>query len=226
MNPDDRLRADREVAFFGRTTAGISHELMNVLATIRESSGLIEDLLALDDSDFPCREKLARTLVTIRSQVDRGMEVSGRLNRLSHCMDDRAAPVKLNGMLGHVASLMQRHADMRQIEVRVTDSQPPAMVQADPVRLLMGLAACIEYCLDRTAGGGVVSLECRRQGEDVAISCRGTPRPDNADDAGDQRHGAPPHSDVMDGVLHVLAPVADPDGPSMVLVLPLAPSSE
>ena len=33
----------RQVAFFGRMTAGITHEMKNVLAIIKESSGLMQD---------------------------------------------------------------------------------------------------------------------------------------------------------------------------------------
>jgi len=36
-----------EIAFFGRITAGVTHELKNVLAIVNESSGLMQDLLAL-----------------------------------------------------------------------------------------------------------------------------------------------------------------------------------
>jgi len=225
MNPDDHRREGREVAFFGRTTAGISHEFMNVLATIRESSGLIEDLLALDETSFPCRERLSRTLHTIRGQVDRGMEVSGRLNRFAHSVDDRAAQVEVNGLLGQIASLMERHADMREIEVSVEDSEYPVMAQADPVRLLMTLAACIEYCLDQTAGGGLISLACQQRGEQVAISCMGNPGLGVAEPVEERNHGDALRGDAIDGTLHHLSPSADRDGPGLELVLPLFQSS-
>ena len=32
-----------EIVFFGKITAGITHEMKNVLAIIKESSGLVED---------------------------------------------------------------------------------------------------------------------------------------------------------------------------------------
>jgi hypothetical protein len=39
---------DQETVLIGKVTAGLSHELMNVLAIIRERAGVIEDLMALE----------------------------------------------------------------------------------------------------------------------------------------------------------------------------------
>ena len=53
-----RTMREQETAFIGKITAGVTHEFMNVLSTIKEASGLMEDLLAeisagrsLDDLD-------------------------------------------------------------------------------------------------------------------------------------------------------------------------------
>ena len=53
----------REVAFLGRITAAFTHEMKNVLAIIKESAGLMEDLLALSqEAAFPHRDRFARCL--------------------------------------------------------------------------------------------------------------------------------------------------------------------
>ncbi len=75
----------RETAFMGRVTAGVTHELKNVLAIIKESAGLIEDILALNkDLAGPHQEKVVRVLSNIRQQVDRGVDLSSRLNAFAH----------------------------------------------------------------------------------------------------------------------------------------------
>lgn len=193
MTRDHHGRDDHEVVFIGKIASGTSHEFMNVLATIRESSGLIEDLLAMDDTPFPFRGKLSRTLRTIRGQVDRGMEVGGRLNRFAHSMDSRAVRLEVNELLRQIASLMQRLAGLRQVEVRVEGAETPVEIETDPVRLQMVLAACIEYCLDRTAGGGVINLECRRRREGIAVLCTGSPVLSAAENP-----GFPSYCDVLD----------------------------
>lgn len=52
-----------EIVFFGKITAGITHEMKNVLAIIKESSGLMEDLILLrPEDDFPHKESDAKRL--------------------------------------------------------------------------------------------------------------------------------------------------------------------
>ena len=219
MTRDDRRRNDPEVAFIGRVTAGVSHELMNVLATIRESSGLIEDLLAMDDTSFPYREKLSRTLVTIRGQVKRGMEIGGRLNWFAHSMDDRAMRLEVNELLGQLASLMQRLAGMRKVEVRAEEVEPTVEIEADPIRLQMILAACIEYCLDRTASGGIITLGCRRRGDGIAILCTGNPGHAVAEDAGTLSDREVLYNDVLDEFRDNLTTLDNQSGPGLELFL-------
>jgi hypothetical protein len=38
---------NRKAAFMGRITAGVTHEMKNVLAIIKESAGLMEDFLKI-----------------------------------------------------------------------------------------------------------------------------------------------------------------------------------
>ena len=82
----------KEIAFMGKITAGITHEMNNVLATIKESGGLMEDIFALcRDQQIPHQDKFTRSLTTIKEQVKRGVELSTRLNRFAHSMDDPGA---------------------------------------------------------------------------------------------------------------------------------------
>jgi len=86
----------KEAAFMGRITAGVTHEMKNVLAIIKESAGLMEDLLALSkDASFPHREKFSSVLSKIRNQVARGVDISTRLNAFAHSPDRRPADVDL-----------------------------------------------------------------------------------------------------------------------------------
>jgi C4-dicarboxylate-specific signal transduction histidine kinase len=54
---------DRENAFIGRISASMTHEIKTVLAIIRESSGLMRDLLALGkDGALAYHEKFGKLL--------------------------------------------------------------------------------------------------------------------------------------------------------------------
>ena len=74
--------------FFGQVSASFTHEMQNVLAIIRESSGLLEDLFAFaGPKDWAHLEKFNRSLQGIQNQVSRGLELMKRLNRFAHAPD-------------------------------------------------------------------------------------------------------------------------------------------
>lgn len=175
---------EQETAFVGKITAGVSHEFMNVLAIINERSGLIEDLLALDDTSFPYREKLAKTLATIREQVKRGIEISDRLNRFAHSMDEPTALLKVDEFLYQIVFLMKRLARLRKIQLTVIPAEPSPTLHTDPFRLQMVLSACLEYCMNRTADRGVMKLQGYRKEGNVVIRCAGGPIVKKKEDAG------------------------------------------
>ncbi|MBW1765954.1 MAG: hypothetical protein JRJ65_02760 [Deltaproteobacteria bacterium] len=161
---------EQETAFIGKITAGVTHEFMNVLATIRETSGLMEDLLALSrETSFPHLEKFSRILTTIKKQVTRGMEISGRLNRFAHSMDKPRARVEVNEIMDQLVFLMQRFTKLKHITLNINPVEPPLVIFIDPFRLQLILVECVEYCMDHIATGGVITLQSRKTKQGIAI---------------------------------------------------------
>jgi len=161
---------EQETAFAGKITAGVTHEFMNVLATIRETSGLMEDLLALSrETPFPHREKFEKILTTIKNQVSRGMKMSGSLNKFAHSMDEPESRVEINPLLDQLAFLVQHFARLKRIQLTVNPVEPPLSIYTDPFRLQLILVGCLEYCMERTAGGGMITLQSRNVEKGIAI---------------------------------------------------------
>lgn len=104
----------KELAFFGKIAASVTHELRNVLAVINESNGLMADYLAMmREAPFPHREKFQRSVQKIEEQVRRGVEITSRFNRFAHSMDHAYADIDLNAIATQTVSLAQRLAALR-----------------------------------------------------------------------------------------------------------------
>ena len=74
----------KEIALWGKITAGITHEMKNVLAIINESSGLIGDIMkAGKKAPVKYQDKIILALEKVSRQVNRGVEISNSLNRYS-----------------------------------------------------------------------------------------------------------------------------------------------
>lgn len=149
----------RESAFFGRITAGMTHEMKNVLAIIRESTGLLEDLLYLQkDDSFPHKEKFVKTLSTIQGQVRRGVELSNRLNRFAHSPDEAVGNVDLNETAEQLAFLCQRFARLRNVTLEAHPFEKAVSVTTSYVRLQMALFLCLECCWNHMKAGEQLHL--------------------------------------------------------------------
>ena len=160
----------KEVEFFGKITAGSTHEMRNVLAIIRESSGLAQDLLALcPDAPLPHRDKFEKALSVIQKQVQRGSELSTHLNKFAHSTDNPEDRVDLYSAATHVAYLSQRFARLRNVAL-IVDPQPPLdlPVVVRHSRLLLALFACVDCCLEGLPPGSEMHVGARKTDNGVS----------------------------------------------------------
>jgi C4-dicarboxylate-specific signal transduction histidine kinase len=161
----------REVAFFGKMTAAFTHEMKNVLAIIKESAGLMEDLLSLaEDTSFPHRERFARALVTIAAQTKRGIDLSSRLNRFAHSPDSAVATVDLHEILEQIISLSGRFARLKGVTLSLHPHADSLAMITSPVALQMVVFGCLEHCWEAMGTGGNIALSVGRKGREVVIS--------------------------------------------------------
>lgn len=86
----------RDIECVGTLAASATHDLQNALAVIRESAGLMQDILHLAGDALPRGERMKALLATISDQVARGGELALCLNSLAHAWEEE------NGDLGRV----------------------------------------------------------------------------------------------------------------------------
>ena len=144
----------RETAFMGRITAGVTHEMKNVLAIIKESAGLMEDLLSLSQNEsFKYQEKFSRVLSKIGDQVSRGVELSTALNRFAHSPGLTSAEVDLDEVIEDVVFLSQRFAHVKGITLKVVPQGRSLRLVTDPLRLQMVVFGCVDLIMDLMGSG-------------------------------------------------------------------------
>jgi C4-dicarboxylate-specific signal transduction histidine kinase len=156
---------DREAAFIGKITAGATHELRNVLAIVKESAGLIADIV--DSSSrhgSPNPEKLIRAVGRIEAQVKRGSELLTSLNRFAHSLDHAEDEIDLDEAAQQVSSLSQRAARKGRHLVEARPGDRGLSVVVNLLRLQMALHAAVECCLEQLPEGGALTLQAVRHG--------------------------------------------------------------
>ncbi len=160
----------------GKITAGITHEMNNVLAIIRESAGLIEDILAINkEGPLPHQDKFGQALERIEAQVTRGVELNKELNRFAHSMDQPEAEMEISELLAHIQALNSRFARLKQVALQTSVSGEAGRIRTNPFRLLQLFYLCVECCLERTEVGGEVVLSHENMDSGPAVNILGKP---------------------------------------------------
>jgi hypothetical protein len=151
-----------ELAFFGKISASVTHELRNVLAVINESNGLMADFLAMTrEAPFPHREKFQRSVQKIEEQVRRGVEITSRFNRFAHSMDHACADIDLNSIVTQTVSLTQRLAALRNVELKGQACDHPIRLFTSAFRIQMALTMAIEAFIGSMSGSGSILMLVR-----------------------------------------------------------------
>lgn len=178
-SPNPQIGEDKELAFFGKIAAGVTHELKNVLAIINESNGLMSDFITMvKDAPFPYRERFLRCIAKIDDQVRRGVDITTRFNQFSHSMDNPVVSADLNEIVDRTVALAQRFARLKNVELRSVRSASPVLAATSPFRVQMALTRAIEACMGALNGPGTVTVAtCEPPLSGVFVSCEGRDSP-------------------------------------------------
>jgi C4-dicarboxylate-specific signal transduction histidine kinase len=148
-----------KAAFMGQITAGVTHEFKNVLAIIKESAGLLEDLISLaKDGAPPSKEKCMRTLNRISEQVSRGVALSTNLNSFAHTCDEETTAIELNVAITQAAFLCARQARLKGMTLSALPYDKTLSVLTDPLAFQMLLFQCVDLLLGVAQSGSVIAL--------------------------------------------------------------------
>ncbi len=148
-----------KTAFMGKITAGATHEMKNVLAIIKESAGLMEDLLSVgQEGSFPFREKFLKILSRISDQVTRGVNLANALNGFAHNPDQPIATVDINALIAELIFLCQRFALSKRLTLKNVAHAQPLPYKCDAVKLQMTIFRGIDLLLDMADPGAIITI--------------------------------------------------------------------
>lgn len=159
-----------EAAFVARVTASATHEIRNVLAIVKESAGLIDDMIqASRKRGVSPHEKMRQALGRIDAQVTRGAEIISHLNRFAHSLDHAESEIDLAEEARQVAFLCQRFARQKRQAVQVAPDTEPANLAANSLRVQMALHGVVECCLESLPDGSSVTMKTAPGNDGVSL---------------------------------------------------------
>jgi C4-dicarboxylate-specific signal transduction histidine kinase len=157
-SPTD-LALDRSLAFSGAITASVTHELNNVLGTIEQVNGLIEDLCFSPDMiQAGIVDKLTSVAERINRQTERGTSLIKSLNTFAHLADRGTEGCNLNYVLENITSLMQRLAGLKKIQLALQEPDTELDCAARPFLVGQVIFECIKRLVSATDPNSTITV--------------------------------------------------------------------
>lgn len=154
----------RDALLMGRLTASATHEMQNILATIRESSGLMEDLLALGSENFAHAERFKKGLTVLAEQVERGMMLTEQLNFCAHAPEPSSAGADVNEAVRALVGLSRRSAARCKTNLVLAPGRSGLRTGLRAVQVMDAVGAALEAALTALPLGAQLLLSVEEQG--------------------------------------------------------------
>jgi C4-dicarboxylate-specific signal transduction histidine kinase len=176
MNPEsnavDSEKHMREgLAFFGAITASVSHELNNVLGTVDQITGLVEDLsYSLSQGEEVTSDRLNEITGRINRQTERGAVLIKRLNKFAHSADKPITDFSLNDALINIVALMDRLAKMQKTELALDLPESDIKVKGDLFALIQTVFHLIKRMISVAEPGAVQKIAVLVNENEIVIT--------------------------------------------------------
>ena len=142
------IRGEAGLEFFGKMSASLSHDMKNVLATVNENAGLIQDYAGLVQDGKPLdAERVNAIAGKIREQVQRADNIVKNLNRLAHSVDEFSAHIDVSEMMTFLISLCRRIASSRGIGIELHPAPVPVTISTNPFFFKNLLWLCLDFAM-------------------------------------------------------------------------------
>ena len=156
---DSGLLLRSGLAFNGRITASVTHELNNVIGTIMQVVGLIEDLALSDEvKQAGLSDRMLSVVERIERQADRGTALIKRLNTFAHLSDKERAECQLGDLLTTMANLSERLVGLKKATLIRSGLSQEVTVITNPIQLAHVVFGCIDAVLNASSAGDEIEL--------------------------------------------------------------------
>jgi nitrogen-specific signal transduction histidine kinase len=145
--------------FIGKILAGFTHEVKNYLAIIKESAGLLEDLMKLEKSSQSASGQYLEIIRSIEEQTEKTNILYRYLNRFAHRMDDQLATFNINESLEELTALVTRFANQKKITIEKDFYESMPSIYSNPSLLQLVVYTALEEKIKHLDKNSKISIQ-------------------------------------------------------------------
>ncbi|MCC6776589.1 MAG: HAMP domain-containing protein [Hyphomicrobiales bacterium] len=155
---------EQRLSEIGLLATGVAHEIHNPLCSIRLGLGAIRRRVRPEAMDA----EMAQYLAMIDVEIDRCIEVTGRLMWISQPPGERGELVDIDVVVRDVVALLHYEATTRKLDV-TTDISPSARIVASSREIGMVLLNLVQNAFHACREGGRITVAATVREEEVCI---------------------------------------------------------
>jgi signal transduction histidine kinase len=146
------------LSFINRILSSYVHEVRNYLAIIKETNGLMKDIIQIGKSRAVEAKQFLGFIGCVEDQIERAAAITDYLHRFAHRMDCERAAVSINELIEELIALMTRLAYRRRIafEKELRGGLPLTVI--NPILFHYLLFCIIDSRLSRLDRNGIVRI--------------------------------------------------------------------
>lgn len=167
---EQQMIATDRLASLGTLATGVAHEINNPLSIIRQSAGLLSDILQLPElGAIAHRERIDQALKQIDGAVERASQITLQLLGLVHAEDAPADETELQDLACRVCDLFESAASRQEVALVVDVDPGLAPVPIEPRLLRQIFVNLVSNGLHASPAGASVHLRLRRNADCVRV---------------------------------------------------------
>jgi len=163
-----------QMASFGRLIAGFAHDMKNHLGIIRESNGLMGDIIAMGalGEDETAVERLKKSIAAIERRVVVAANMLHHLSGLAHRPDYAYSSFLINELIEEEYTFLERFSRLKQIDVVLELGEALPAVYNDPSLLQHILYRVYFQCMELLESGQSLAIVTEQEGKKRVIAFR------------------------------------------------------
>ncbi len=141
---------EAQLESFGRLMAGMAHDMKNHLGIIRESNGLMGDILEMEPlvADEVMVERFQKSIAAIERRIVIAAKMMHHLSGMAHRPDTPYSSFLINDLIEEEYVFLERFARLKQIEVRFEFGDDVPAIISDPALLQHVFYRVYTSCLE------------------------------------------------------------------------------
>jgi C4-dicarboxylate-specific signal transduction histidine kinase len=159
-----------QLNFIGRILAGFTHEIKNYIAIVKESAGLMGDMIKAGKWGKSESRQYMEIIASVDEQIERSLTLFRYLNRFAHKMDTPYVSFDVNEGLEELLALMNRFANQRKIKLETDFQKNLSLIQSDPAMLQFLVFCFVREKLDRLDKDSSITVKTGNAENSVTIS--------------------------------------------------------